>query len=76
MVIFDDVKDVIVDKFGVDEGKVIFEVCFVEDFGVDSLEIVELIMGLEDKFGVIIFDEVVEIICIVQVVVDYIDNNQ
>jgi len=50
MATFDDVKDVIVDKLGVDEGKVTPEARFVEDLGADSLETVELIMGLEDKF--------------------------
>ncbi|ANC70978.1 acyl carrier protein [Deinococcus radiodurans] len=76
MATFDDVKDVIVDKLGVDEGKVTPEARFVEDLGADSLETVELIMGLEDKFGVTIPDEAAETIRTVQAAVDYIDNNQ
>ncbi|MDV6375780.1 acyl carrier protein [Deinococcus arenicola] len=76
MATFDDVKDVIVDKLGVDADKVNAEARFVEDLGADSLETVELIMGLEDKFGVTISDEDAENIRTVQAAVDYIDNKQ
>lgn len=76
MATFDDVKDVIVDKLGVDADKVNPEARFVEDLGADSLETVELIMGLEDKFGVTISDEDAENIRTVQAAVDYIDNKQ
>lgn len=76
MATFDDVKDVIVEKLGVDADKVVPEARFVEDLGADSLETVELIMGLEDKFGITISDEDAETIRTVQAAVDYIDNNQ
>lgn len=76
MATFDDVKEVIVDKLGVDADKVTPEARFVEDLGADSLETVELIMGLEDKFGVNIPDEDAEGIRTVQAAVDYIEKNQ
>lgn len=76
MATFDDVKAVIVDKLGVDEGKVTPDARFVEDLGADSLETVELIMGLEDKFGVTIPDDAAEKIRTVQAAVDYIDSNK
>lgn len=76
MATFDDVKEVIVDKLGVDADKVTPEARFVEDLGADSLETVELIMGLEDKFGVTIPDEDAEGIRTVQAAVDYIEKNQ
>ncbi|SEJ26233.1 acyl carrier protein [Deinococcus reticulitermitis] len=75
MAIFDDVKEVIVDKLGVDADKVTPEARFVEDLGADSLETVELIMGLEDRFGVTIPDESAETIRTVQAAVDYIEQN-
>ena len=76
MATFDDVKDVIVEKLGVDADKVIPGARFVEDLGADSLEIVELVMGLEDKFGVTISDEDAEGIRTVQSAIDYIESKQ
>ncbi|MBZ9751002.1 acyl carrier protein [Deinococcus sp. HMF7620] len=76
MATFDDVKDVIVDKLGVDADKVSPEARFVEDLGADSLETVELIMGLEDKFGITISDEDAEGIRTVQKAVEYIESKQ
>ena len=76
MATFDDVKDVIVEKLGVDADKVTPEARFVEDLGADSLETVELIMGLEDRFGVSISDEDAEKIRTVQAAVDYIGAQQ
>ncbi len=76
MATFDDVKDVIVEKLGVDADKVVPEARFVEDLGADSLETVELIMGLEDKFGVTISDEDAEGIRTVQAAIDYIETRQ
>ena len=76
MAIFDDVKEVIVDKLGVEADQVVPEAKFVEDLGADSLEIVELVMGLEDKFELTISDEDAENIRTVQAAVDYVQNNQ
>jgi len=76
MATFEDVKDVIVDKLGVEADKVTPEARFVEDLGADSLETVELIMGLEDRFGVSISDEDAEKIRTVQAAVDYIGAKQ
>jgi len=73
---FDQVKEVIVEKLGVDADKVTPEARFVEDLGADSLETVELIMGLEDKFGISISDEDAEGIRTVQAAVDYIGSKQ
>ena len=73
---FEQVKEVIVDKLGVDEAKVVPEARFVEDLGADSLETVELIMGLEDKFGITIADEDAEQIRTVQAAVDYVASKR
>ena len=76
MATFDDVKEIIVEKLGVDAEKVTPEARFVEDLGADSLETVELIMGLEDKFGVTISDEDAESIRTVQAAVTFIEGKQ
>jgi acyl carrier protein len=76
MVILDDVKEVIVDKLGVDADKVVPEARFIEDLGADSLDTVELIMGLEDKFGLEISDEDAEKIRTVQDAINFIQGKQ
>ena len=76
MAIFDDVKAVIVEKLGTDPEKVTPEASFVDDLGADSLETVELIMGLEDKFGLTIADEEAEKIRTVRDAVSFIESKQ
>lgn len=71
---FDKVKDIIVDCLGVDVDKVIEDVFFKDDLGVDLFDIVELVMELEDEFGIEIFDEEVEKINIVGDVVKFINS--
>ncbi len=46
------VKEVIVDQLNVDEDDVVVEASFVDDLGADSLDIVELVMALEESFGI------------------------
>jgi acyl carrier protein len=70
------VREVVVDKLGVDAAKVVASARFIEDLGADSLDTVELIMGLEDKFGLEISDEAAEKIRTVQDAVDFINARQ
>ncbi|MBN1304366.1 MAG: acyl carrier protein [Anaerolineales bacterium] len=70
---FEEVKDVIIELLNVDEGKVTPEARFREDLDADSLDLVELIMAFEDKFGAEISDEDAQAIATVQQVVDYIE---
>lgn len=74
--IYAQVKDVIVEKLGTDADKVTMEASFVDDLGADSLETVELIMGLEDKFGITIADEEAEKIRTVKDAVSFIESKQ
>jgi acyl carrier protein len=73
---FDKIKEVIVDKLGVDEDKIVAESSFVDDLGADSLDTVELIMELEEEFGLEIPDEEAEKLTTVGTVVDYVDKNK
>lgn len=76
MAAFEDVKAVIVEKLGADADKVTMDASFVDDLGADSLETVELIMGLEDKFGLTIADEDAEKIRTVGDAVKFIESKQ
>ena len=57
MAIFDDVKAVVVEQLNVNEGEIKPESRFVEDLGADSLDVVELVMALEEKFDINVPDE-------------------
>ena len=69
------VKQIIVDQLGVDAADVTAASSFVDDLGADSLDRVELIMALEETFGMEIPDEDAEKIVTVQNAVDYIQKN-
>jgi acyl carrier protein len=73
---FDKVKDIIIDKLGVEEEKISKEASFVDDLGADSLDTVELIMQLEEEFGIEIPDDDAEKITTVQAAVDYLESNK
>ncbi|MGI6129005.1 MAG: acyl carrier protein [bacterium] len=75
MALFDRVKEIIVDQLGVDEDTVTLEASFVDDLGADSLDIVELVMALEEDFGIEIPDEDAEKIATVGDAVEYIKAN-
>ena len=66
------VKSIIADQLSVDEAQVKPEASFINDLGADSLDTVELIMALEEEFGIEISDEEAEKIQTVQAAIDYI----
>ncbi len=74
--LFEDIQAVIVEQLNVDATQVTPEAEFVKDLGADSLDVVELIMALEEKFGVEIPDEQAEKIVNVGDVVKYIEGNK
>lgn len=69
------VKEIIVEKLGVDEGEVTPEANFTNDLGADSLDTVELIMEFEKEFNISIPDEQAEGITTVGEAVSYIEEN-
>ena len=70
---YDELKKIVVELLGVDEAKVTMEARFREDLEADSLDLVELIMAFEDKFGAEISDEDAQKITTVGEAVKYIE---
>ncbi len=69
------VKEIIVDKLGVDESEVTAEASFTNDLGADSLDTVELIMEFEKEFNIGIPDDQAETISTVGDAIKYIEEN-
>lgn len=74
-VVEEKLKQIIVDQLGVEPGDITPAASFVDDLGADSLDRVELIMALEEAFGIEIPDEQAEKIVTVQDAVDYVQKN-
>ncbi len=70
------VKKIIIDQLGVDEAEVTPEAKFIDDLGADSLDTVELVMALEEEFGIEIPDEEAEKIATVQDAISYIRGHK
>jgi acyl carrier protein len=73
---YSEIKAIIVDLLGADESKITMEARFREDLEADSLDLVELIMAFEDKFGAEISDEDAQKITTVGEAVRYIDSHK
>ena len=71
----DKVKNIIVDKLGVEESRIVPEASFLDDLGADSLDLVELIMEFEEEFDLEIPDEDAEGITTVGSAIDYFNNH-
>ena len=71
---YDKVKEIIIDKLGIDDGKITMDAKFIDDLGADSLDTVELIMQFEEEFNIEIPDEDAEKITTVGKAIDYIES--
>ena len=76
MALLDDVKEVVIEQLDCDPAEVKEDSKFIEDLGADSLDVVELVMALEEKFDIEIPDEDAEKILTVGDAISYIENNK
>ena len=74
MGLFEEIKDVVSEQLGAKPEEVRPESSFIDDLGADSLDTVELVMALEEKFGIEIPDEYAEKMLTLDDVVKYIES--
>lgn len=73
--VFNEVAEILVDQLDVEKDKVTMEASIIDDLGADSLDVVDLIMSLEEEFGIEIPDDQVENMKTVGDIVKYIEAN-
>ena len=74
--IFDKIKDIIIEQLQVEESDVTMDTNLMKDLSADSLDAVEIIMAIEDEYGIEIPDEEAEKIQTVGDLVRYVDENK
>lgn len=74
--IFEKVQKALAEQFEVSPDTITLDTSLVDDLGADSLDVVELIMSIEDEFGVSISDEEAANLVTVQRIVDYVEKLQ
>ena len=74
--IFENVRDALAQQFEVDPETITMDTSLIDDLGADSLDVVELIMSLEDMYGISITDEDAAQLYTVRRIVEYLDKLQ
>ncbi len=74
MNVFEKVKEIIVSELNVEADKITLETSIKDDLGADSIDAVQIVMALEDEFGIEIDTENIEEITVVKNLVAYIEN--
>ena len=74
--IFEAVRDSLAEQFEIDPSEITMDTNLIDDIGADSLDVVELIMSLEDNYGIRISDDDAANLVTVRKIVDYIERMQ
>lgn len=74
--VFDKIKEIIMEQLQVDESEITMDTNLMKDLSADSLDAVEIIMAIEDEFGIEIPDEEAETIQTVQDLVRFVEENK
>ena len=72
--VFEKVKEILVDQLDVDEGSITANSFIIEDLGADSLDVVDIVMRLEEEFDVEVPDEVIETMKTVGDIVHFLES--
>lgn len=73
--IFDEVKEILVEQLGVNEDDVELTSRLVDDLGADSLDAIDIVMSIEDEYSIEVPDETIEQMKTVEDIVNFIENN-
>ncbi len=74
--VFEKVRDILAKQFEIDPATVTMDTNLVDDLGADSLDVVELIMSVEDEFGIVVNDDSAANLVTVSQIVDFIEKMQ
>lgn len=74
--VLEKVKEILADQLGVDEDSIELDSLLVEDLGADSLDGIDIVMSVEDEFGIEVPDEVIESMSTVEDIVKFIEDNK
>ena len=74
--VFETVRDTLAEQFEIDPSEITMDTNLIDDIGADSLDVVELIMSVEDEFGISISDEDAANLPTVGKIVEYIERQQ
>ncbi|MGN0534073.1 MAG: acyl carrier protein [Eubacterium sp.] len=73
--VFDKIKVILAEQLDIDENSITPESLIVEDLGADSLDAIDIVMSVEDEFGIEVPDEIVEKMETVNDILSYVENN-
>ncbi len=73
--IFDKIREILADQLDIEEDAITPESLLVEDLGADSLDAIDIVMSVEDEFGIEVPDEIIEKIESVSDIITFVENN-
>ena len=73
--IFDKIKEILADQLDIEENAITPDSLLVEDLGADSLDAIDIVMSVEDEFGIEVPDEINEKIESVSDIITFVENN-
>ncbi len=74
--VFEKVKEILIDEIGCEEEDVKLEANVIDDLGADSLAVMQITMALEDEYGVDVPEDVIPTLKTVKDIVDFVENNK